>query len=267
VTLAPPAAFDASGALPGPGVTVLEASAGTGKTYTIAALVARFVADGVPLSEILAVTFTRMATGELRERVRDRLVSTHGHLDRFLEHDVPLPADDAVVLALGTGDREELTTRRDRLASAVSSFDEATITTTHGFCQLVLSSMGVAGGASPSTTLLEDPSDLIEEVVDDLYLRRALRDGPPALTGRWRSRWPKQRSRVRTCPSNRRGTSRSPDASPASPRRFGRRWNGDCARATCSPSTASCSACAACWSIRSEDRPRAGDWRRTTRWP
>ena len=66
--------FDVTGPLP-TGVTVLEASAGTGKTYTIAALAARYVAEGTPLDELLLVTFTRMATSELRERVRDRLVA------------------------------------------------------------------------------------------------------------------------------------------------------------------------------------------------
>ena len=67
-------AFDVCGPLP-TGVTVLEASAGTGKTYTIAALAARYVAEGTPLERLLLVTFTRMATGELRERVRERLVA------------------------------------------------------------------------------------------------------------------------------------------------------------------------------------------------
>jgi exodeoxyribonuclease V beta subunit len=66
--------FDVCGPLR-TGVTVLEASAGTGKTWTIAALAARYVAEGTPLHELLLVTFTRMATGELRERVRERLVS------------------------------------------------------------------------------------------------------------------------------------------------------------------------------------------------
>ena len=66
--------FDSAGPLPS-GVTVLEASAGTGKTYTIAALAARYVAEGMPLERLLLITFTRMATGELRERVRERLVA------------------------------------------------------------------------------------------------------------------------------------------------------------------------------------------------
>ena len=55
--------------LPAPGTTiVLEASAGTGKTYAIAALVTRYVADGLPLDQILAVTFSRRATSELIAR-------------------------------------------------------------------------------------------------------------------------------------------------------------------------------------------------------
>ena len=72
-------AFDICGPLP-TGITVLEASAGTGKTYTIAALAARYVAEGTPLDQLLLVTFTRMATGELRDRVRERLVSAEREL-------------------------------------------------------------------------------------------------------------------------------------------------------------------------------------------
>ena len=63
---------------------MLEASAGTGKTYTIAALAARYVASGVPLDKLLLVTFTRMATGELRERVRERLIDAERALGRHL---------------------------------------------------------------------------------------------------------------------------------------------------------------------------------------
>ena len=81
---APP--FDVCGPLPS-GVTVLEASAGTGKTYTIAALTARYVAHGTPLDRMLLVTFTRMATGELRDRVRERLVAVERGLTAALAGD------------------------------------------------------------------------------------------------------------------------------------------------------------------------------------
>ena len=92
--------FDVCGPLP-TGVTVLEASAGTGKTFTIAALAARYVAEGIPLEQILMVTFTRMATGELRERVRERLVSAEHGLERA-RAGAP-PEDDAVVALLASG--------------------------------------------------------------------------------------------------------------------------------------------------------------------
>ena len=162
-------AFDVTGPLPS-GVTVLEASAGTGKTYTIAALAARYVAEGVPLERLLLVTFTRMATGELRDRVRERLVTAEQGLARALAG-AP-PHRDEVVRLLCDGAPEEVELRRRRLAHALADFDSATIATTHGFCQEVLGGLGVAGDVEPGVTFVEDPGDLVEEVVDDLYLRR-----------------------------------------------------------------------------------------------
>ena len=68
--------FDLYGPLP-TGTTVLEASAGTGKTWTIAALATRYVAEGhASLSELMLATFSRAATQELRERVRERFATT-----------------------------------------------------------------------------------------------------------------------------------------------------------------------------------------------
>ena len=69
--------YDVCGPLP-TGTTLLEASAGTGKTFTIAALATRLVAEGVAeLSQLLLVTFSRAATAELRDRVRERFVSAY----------------------------------------------------------------------------------------------------------------------------------------------------------------------------------------------
>jgi exodeoxyribonuclease V beta subunit len=163
-------AFDVTGPLP-TGVTVLEASAGTGKTYTIAGLAARYVADGRPLDELLIVTFTRMATAELRDRVRERLVSVEYGLEQALEGIRPKAADPVLEL-LTSGDPQTLETRRQHMADAIADFDKATIVTTHGFCQEVLGGLGIAGDLEPGITFVEDLSDLVAEVVDDLYLRR-----------------------------------------------------------------------------------------------
>jgi len=163
--------FVLSGELPGPGMTVIEASAGTGKTFTLSGLAVRFLAEGTAPEEVLAITFTRMATGELRERVRQRVASSEAALAAFLDHGIE-PADEVVSL-LSRGARDTVEERRARLADAVSAFDALTITTTHGFCQLVLAGLGSAGDLDASATLLEDQEDLLDQVVSDLYLRWA----------------------------------------------------------------------------------------------
>ena len=162
--------FDVCGPLPS-GVTVLEASAGTGKTYTIAALTARYVAEGTPLDRLLLITFTRMATGELRDRVRERLVGCEQALSAILAG-APDPGTDPIVTLLATGSANEVGTRRDRLARAVADFDAATIATTHGFCQEVLAELGTVGDLDRETAFVEDVSELLEQALDDLYVRR-----------------------------------------------------------------------------------------------
>ena len=174
-----PAVFDVCGPLP-VGRTVLEASAGTGKTFTIAALAARYVAAGIPLEHLLVVTFTRAATSELRERVRERLVSAEAGLRTFLDG-VAAPDHDELLRLLADTDPEEIETRRLRLATALADFDSATIATTHGFCEHILSGLGVAGDVERDVTFIEDPGDLIDEVVDDLYVRHVMQRGYPGF--------------------------------------------------------------------------------------
>src|SRR3954467_14786226 len=164
--------FDVCGPLP-TGVTVLEASAGTGKTFAIAALAARYVAEGTPLDKVLLVTFTRMATSELRDRVRERLVSAERGLGD------PSGGRDEVIEPLADAPPAEVMLRRARLARALADFDAATIATTHGFCQEVLSGLGVAGDIEPGTGLGEDVAALVDEVVDDLFVRRFHHDAEP----------------------------------------------------------------------------------------
>jgi exodeoxyribonuclease V beta subunit len=173
-----PRPFDVRDPLP-TGVTVLEASAGTGKTYAIAALAARYVAEGIPLERLLLVTFTRMATGELRERVRERLVRVEQGLARALAGQDAVGGDPVIDL-LAEGSPVDVRVRRERLSRALADFDGATIATTHGFCQEVLAGFGIAADLEPDTTFVEDLSDLLDDVVDDLYVRRFYRgDAPP----------------------------------------------------------------------------------------
>ena len=125
-------AFDLTGPLPR-GTTVLEASAGTGKTFTIAALVTRYVAEvGLRLPQLLVVTFSRAATSELRERIRRRLVEAGDHLEAVGAGGAP-SAGDAVLDLLADADAATVALRRDRLRRALTDIDAATISTIHGF--------------------------------------------------------------------------------------------------------------------------------------
>ncbi|WP_218602241.1 UvrD-helicase domain-containing protein [Pseudonocardia abyssalis] len=164
-----PSAFLVTGPLP-TGTTVLEASAGTGKTFTIAALAARYVAEGLAtLPELMLVTFGREATTELRERVRGRLVDA----ERGLADPVAARAgDDEVLALLADAPPEEIAARRARLTRALAGFDAATIATTHQFCQQMLAGLGVAGDTDPGAEFVESIDDLISEVVDDFYVRK-----------------------------------------------------------------------------------------------
>ena len=174
-----PAAFDIRDPLP-TGTTLLEASAGTGKTWTIGALVTRWVAEGeVLLEQMLIVTFGRAASQELRERVRTQLVEA----ERALADPASVSEPSDLVALLLDADEEERKERRQRLRDALGAFDGATIATTHQFCHLVLRSLGVAGDTDSGARLVEDLDDLLAEVVDDLYLRRfGDVDGEPLLS-------------------------------------------------------------------------------------
>ncbi len=159
--------FDLLGPLPAAGsTTVLQASAGTGKTFALAGLVTRYVAEGqATLDQMLLITFSRAASQELRERVRRQIV------DAVVAFDDPSTVgDNQLVAHLLRGSSEECAARKRRLRDALAGFDAATIATTHQFCQLVLRSLGVAGDTAANATLLESLDDLVAEIVDDLYL-------------------------------------------------------------------------------------------------
>ncbi len=109
------------------GHTVIEASAGTGKTWTLEHLFVDLLIDGAELDEILVVTFTEKATREMRARVRDTL-------DAIVH---PRPGDARVDPAEGPAWDVDAATRF-RLLEALIAFDRAPISTIHGFCQRVL---------------------------------------------------------------------------------------------------------------------------------
>ncbi len=172
--------FDLLGPLPTPrSTTVLEASAGTGKTFALAGLVTKYIAEGAAtLDEMLLITFGNTASQELRDRVRRQITEAAAAFD-----DPTLIGDNALVAQLVQGSDAERESRRRRLRDALAGFDAATIATIHQFCHLVLKSLGVAGDSDAGVTLVDSLTDLVTEIVDDLYLARfGQQRDDPALT-------------------------------------------------------------------------------------
>jgi len=153
------------------GITLLEASAGTGKTYQITNLVLRLVVDqSVPLPRIVVVTYTKAATAELKERVRLRLGDALRALERRSAPDgdglLKRFVDDA--LSDPTWGRAA----RRRLARAREDFDQALISTIHGFCRRMLQMHAFETGSAFDQELVRDQSDVLGQLVDDWLVAR-----------------------------------------------------------------------------------------------
>ncbi len=149
------------------GVNVVEASAGTGKTYSIAMLVLRFVVEkNVPVEELLVVTYTRAATEELRGRIRSRLLEARN----VLATGAPLDADPVLVHCLGNF--PDKTVALKRLELALLDMDRAPVFTIHGFCQRMLQEQALESGQLFEMELCADVSQVRQELVDDFWRSR-----------------------------------------------------------------------------------------------
>ncbi len=158
-----------------PGQTVLlEASAGTGKTWQLASLVLRLIAEyRVPLPRILAISFTRAATAELKARIRRRLEEGREVLRGAA------PPHDEVVRHLVAADESERAARRLAIDEALANFDEAPVWTIHAFAQRMLSQFAFESGQEAGLKPVEDPDALLAERVDDALAGSFARlDGP-----------------------------------------------------------------------------------------
>jgi len=151
------------------GITLLEASAGTGKTYQIANLVLRLVAEGVAdIRELVVVTFTKAATAELKDRIRKRLIAGY----QSLSSTVDVSTDDELFTHYQTLSHSERALYQGRLHRALERFDEASISTIHGFCQRLLQNNAFESGADFGLNLVKDTSILLEQLVDDFLVNQ-----------------------------------------------------------------------------------------------
>lgn len=160
--------------LPLHGLRLIEASAGTGKTFALVTVLLRLVLErGAPLTEVVAVTFTRAAAQELRGRLRKRLQAARRVLD-----DAPEDADDAETAAARAvlaqaGRSVDRATLHQRLEAALLQLDEALVSTIHGFCQRVLREFGFRVGVLADAQLVDAAPEAWAEVAAQLWRRAA----------------------------------------------------------------------------------------------
>lgn len=147
------------------GLHLIEASAGTGKTHAIATLYLRAVVElGLLPEQILVVTFTRAATGELGERVRARLRQAQAQL-------ADGASDDEAMRQYF--ERQPSHVRcQSRIERALLSVDQAAVMTIHGFCSRVLDQNAFENRMPFDTELVESIEPLLDEVVNDFVLTR-----------------------------------------------------------------------------------------------
>ena len=155
---------------PPPHGTLVEASAGTGKTHAVAASVTKALAtdETLRIGEILVTTYTRNAAAELRERIRGRLVIT-ARLLRGQDPPAGYRPDELDDHLLAAADQRADMARR--LERAAAEFDTATIGTIHAICARVLRLAGVEAKEAGDDELRDR---VLDEVVNDAIVTEAL---------------------------------------------------------------------------------------------
>lgn len=189
-------------ALPLVGQHLIEASAGTGKTFTLAALYVRLVLGPLPgqeagvsypraltPAEILVVTFTEAATAELRDRIRARLKQAR---EVLLGRASPDPILAQLLAPLANVAPDQVASLRAgaarRLDQAARLMDEAAIFTIHGFCQRMLSRHAFDAGGRFGAELLQDGQSLLARCVEDYWrceFYPLAREWQALIRGRW----------------------------------------------------------------------------------
>jgi len=146
------------------GINLIEASAGTGKTYAIAMLVLRFVVEkNIPIDQLLVVTFTKAATEELKERIRNRLYEAKCALEN--RSDI---VDDTLLNWLAHLSIEKPVAKQ-RLTLALLDIDQAGIFTIHSFCQRALKEYALESGQLFDFELTGNIDTIQQGCADDFW--------------------------------------------------------------------------------------------------
>lgn len=160
------------------GIHLLEADAGTGKTWTIAGLVVRALVEReLDLDRVLVVTFTNAAAAELAERIRQRIAQLERLLDDRLEARAATVDEPFCVAYSARLDEAQARRARSSLRVALARIDEMAVHTIHGYCQRVIDEHALSIGVPRGLPIGAGDSERIARRVADWWRSEAL-DGP-----------------------------------------------------------------------------------------
>ncbi|MEI7590967.1 MAG: UvrD-helicase domain-containing protein, partial [Deltaproteobacteria bacterium] len=152
------------------GINLLEASAGTGKTYAIACIVVRMIAENdFPIDNILIVTFTKLATNELKTNIREKLLQVRIALNAKGLTDDGVTDEFAKNFCEKHRNSKEKILIIKRLNNAINDFDKAMICTIHSFCQQMLQENAFESGELFELKAISNQNSFIEEIVNDFW--------------------------------------------------------------------------------------------------
>lgn len=168
------------------GLHLIEASAGTGKTYTLSSLMVRIFLEKYLPGQVIATTFTRAAAAELKSRIRARLIETHRYLDAkrsLTEKEILLQAEQETDLLL-QHILKHFATRIayacERLKLVIDQLDELFVGTLDSFSQKLLREFAFESGKIERAQITDDAKTYSRQLIHDV-LREWIQSQPQTV--------------------------------------------------------------------------------------
>ena len=152
------------------GINLIEASAGTGKTFSLSILFLRAVLKGIKVENILAVTFTDTAADELKNRIRDFLSEAIKELKK------DEGTDNKVIKEIINKNIKNKEDKKRKLEQALLDFNKANISTIHSFARNILNNFFFETGFNPKKEFITDADKITDVVVNDYFRSKTFND-------------------------------------------------------------------------------------------
>lgn len=168
------------------GLHLIEASAGTGKTYTLSSLMVRIFLEKYLPGQVIATTFTRAAAAELKSRIRARLVETHRYLDAkrsLTEKEILLQAEqesDLLLQHILKHFATRIAYACERLKLVIDQLDELFVGTLDSFSQKLLREFAFESGKIERAQITDDAKTYSRQLIHDV-LREWIQSQPQTV--------------------------------------------------------------------------------------